>query len=374
MLLGGKGGCQQCSCVPCDACTLDCQNPHSGGAFQTVYHLYALGEEAGNPTDGYLTATGDVDTSDPYDGMDGSGPWYQNVGGGFQWDGTQNRIPCVVRFSFWRSSFILGASPVPPPTSTPTLERIRVTCVEGSILVGDGPLADEITAGNYKDYGPIPVVAGTGDRSAYDPRSGGGTVSIRPKCDKANFTVGARVEWDKQKRQHVVYGIVRECYEVGTPCATYCSGSAPPGAIYLKISNLSVTGASPSGYYPYYTTVNDMKSFLEKTFVLDRLPGMCSFWTGTASGGECDGSYGLPGVGLYVRAGSDGGAIQIGVAMGRGNDCLAGVLFSASIALADVPICGSYSKSGTGTSISFSGSPYGYTVTYTGSFDWEITS
>lgn len=272
----GGFGCSPCCGPTCDACTLECQKPHTGGAFQTVYHLYALGEEAGNPSDGYLTATGDVDTSDPYDGMDGSGPWYQNVGGGFQWDGTQNRIPCTYRVSFWRSQFILGASPVPPPSSTPTLERIRVTCVEGTILVGDGPFPDEITAGNYKDYGPIPLVSGTGDRSAYDPHSGAGTISIRPKCDKANFTVGARVEWDKYKRQHVVYGKVRECYDEPDPenpevtsCDTFCSGSPPPSALYLTISGLS------------HPTID--VTALNGTYVLDpwnRNGGICNQYLG----------------------------------------------------------------------------------------------
>ena len=220
MLLGGKGGCQQCSCVPCDACTRTCTNPHTGTAFSTVYHYYVLGSEAGNTSDGYLTASGDVDTSDPYDGMDGTGPWYQEVSGSFTFSPTQTRLPCVVRVSFWRNSFPLGPTTVPPPSSTLTGNVITVECASGAVRVGD----HTVNAGETYTTGlTVPSVTGAGDQSGADPRSYDGSVSVSPACDSATFTIKARIDWNTKKRQQILYGIVRECYEVGTPCATACT-------------------------------------------------------------------------------------------------------------------------------------------------------
>ena len=296
MLLGGKGGCQQCSCVPCDDCTRTCTEPHTGSAFETVYTYYVLGAEEGNTSDGYLTATGDNDTSDPYDGMDGTGPWYQEVSGSFTLSSSTTRFPCSVAVSFWRSTFTLGAVGVPPPSSTLTLNRIRVSVSslsETGVYAGNQLIAP---GGSYDFSDAIPVVSGSGDRSAADPRSFSGTISVTPECANktAMFTISARVEWNTQKRQHIVYGIVRECYEVGTPCATVCSGSPSPSSVYLTISNY--TGPTPSG-----AAVNG-------TYVLDRVKNYCEWYLGPWAWGCLP-----PGWSSQYYGGSDGVSAYMGV-------------------------------------------------------------
>ena len=79
----GGFGCSPCCGPTCEVCTRTCTEPHTGTEFEVVYTRFFEGVEVGNPSDGYLSATGDNDTSDPYNGMDGTGPWFQQVGGGF---------------------------------------------------------------------------------------------------------------------------------------------------------------------------------------------------------------------------------------------------------------------------------------------------
>jgi hypothetical protein len=269
MLLGGKGGCQQCTCVPCDACTRTCTNPHTGDAFEAVYTRYFEGAEDGNVSDGYLTASGDSDTSDPYDGMDGNGPWFQQVAGEFTLDPSTTRHPCGVTVSFWRNNYVLGASTIPPPATTTTMNRIRVSV---SALSETGVLVEGtyVAIGDTLDLNvTIPLVTGGGDQSTNDPPTYSGSATVSPECHNktAIFTVQARLEWDVKKRQHVVYGLVRECYEEGTPCATFCSGVAPPNVAYLTISNY--TG-------PTYDSPTPMD--IEGTYVLERAPGFCNYY------------------------------------------------------------------------------------------------
>lgn len=265
MLLGGKGGCQQCTCVPCDACTRACTNPHSGGAFEAVYTRYFEGIEAGNVSDGYLSASGDSDTSDPYDGMDGTGPWYQQVSGGFTINSTQTRHPCMVRVSFWRNNYTLGAATIPPASSALTFQGVFVTVTSGSVIVNNRaivPADGEVQISGVS----IPLVSGGGDQSANIPRFYDGSISVAPQCDSATFSIRARIEWNIKKRQHVLYGLVRECYEEGTPCATFCSGSPPPDVLYLTISNY--TGPVPDS------------GSVEGTYVLDRVSNYCDWYVG----------------------------------------------------------------------------------------------
>jgi len=267
MLLGGKGGCQQCTCVPCDECTRTCTEPHSGAAFEAVYTRFFEGVEVGNPADGYLSASGDNDTSDPYNGMDGTGPWFQQVGGGFSDGGSYGggtRFPCTYRFSFWRSSYTLGTATIPPASTALTENVITVTVSTGAVVFPDGRV---FTA----DDGPVtlasvPLVSG--GALAADPRTNDGTVSFALQCQnvETTFSVQARISWATQKRQHVLYGIVRECYEEGTPCATACSGSPPPASLYLTISNYTgptIATGTPNG-----------------TYVLDRVPNYCNWYLG----------------------------------------------------------------------------------------------
>jgi hypothetical protein len=265
MLLGGKGGCQQCTCVPCDACTRTCQNPHTGTAFEAVYTRYFEGAEAGNTSDGYLSASGDSDTSDPYDGMDGTGPWFQEVSGSFTLDSTQTRFPCRVTVSFWRNNYVLGAATIPPASTALTFQGVFVTVTSGAVVVGETVIVP--ADGEVQITGAsIPLVSGGGDQSTNDPRFYDGSISVAPQCQSASFSIRAKIEWNTQKRQHVLYGLVRECYEIGTPCATFCSGSPPPDVVYLTISNY--TGPEPASGSP------------NGTYVLERSPGFCDVFLG----------------------------------------------------------------------------------------------
>ena len=286
MLLGGKVGCQQCTCVPCDACTRTCQNPHTGTAFEAVYTRYFEGAEDGNPSDGYLSATGDSDTSDPYDGMDGTGPWFQQVAGTFTLDSSTTRHPCSVTVSFWRNNYVLGAATIPPPATTTTMNRIRVSVSASS---GTGVFVEGayVAIGDTLDLNvTIPLVTGGGDQSTNDPRTSDGTATVTPQCHNrtAIFTVEARLEWNVKKRQHVVYGLVRECYEIGTPCSNYCgTGVAVPDELYVTLTSLSLTNATGwSGGSAAMATFNSALAAIDGVaIVLDRVPGFCTLWNTT---------------------------------------------------------------------------------------------
>jgi hypothetical protein len=281
MLLGGGSSCQSCGCVSC-VCTATCTEPHTGGAFEAVYTRFFEGAEAGNTTDGYLTATGDSDTSDPYDGMDGSGPWYQRVSGGFTLGGPSSgtRFPCEVRVSFWRNNYTLGASTIPPASTALTENVVEVIVSSGALVAPDGTVItpeDGAVA-----IASVPLVAGGGDQSAADPRSGDGTVSYRSQCWSVEtiFTIRATIRWNTQKRQHVLYGIVRECYDTPDPdnpdvtsCDTFCDGNPPPSVVYLTISGLSSITATA----PWTGTVANL-SLINGTYAVDpwaRQSGVC---------------------------------------------------------------------------------------------------
>jgi hypothetical protein len=280
MLLGGKGGCQQCTCVPCDECTRTCQNPYTGTEFKPVYTRFFEGVEDGNPSDGYLSASGDSDTSDPYNGMDGSGPWFQQITGGFTLDSTQTRFPCRVTVSLWRNQYGVGVQSIPPPSTALTFQGVFVTVSSGAVVVGDRfivPADGEVQIETVS----IPLVTGNGDQSENIPRFYEGSISVAPLCESASFSIRARIEWNTQRRQHVLYGLVRECYEEGTPCYTYCNGNPAPEDIYLTITNF------PSGN-------PDSPFFVNGTYVLERIPTFCDGWianwpddcTGFSSGSE----------------------------------------------------------------------------------------
>jgi hypothetical protein len=239
MLLGGKGGCQQCTCVPCDACTRTCQNPHTGDAFEAVYTRYFEGAEDGNVSDGYLTASGDSDTSDPYDGMDGNGPWFQQVAGEFTLDPSTTRHPCGVTVSFWRNNYTLGASTIPPPATTTTMNRIRVS-VSALSETGVFVEGDLIGVGQTVDLNmSIALVTGSGDQSANDPKSYEGGVTVTPQCHNktATFTISGRIEWNVKKRQHILYGLVRECYQEASPCS--CPSGPFNEELYVEVSGFT---------------------------------------------------------------------------------------------------------------------------------------
>ena len=268
----GGFGCSPCCGPTCEQCTRTCTEPHTGSEFEAVFTRYFEGVEAGNPTDGYLTASGDSDTSDPYDGMDGTGPWFQQVGGGFSDGGSSGggtRFPCTYRFSFWRSSYTLGVGTIPPASTALTKNVITVNVSYGAVVFPDGRVFT--SADGPVELASIPLVSG--GASATDPRTNEGTVSFALQCQnvETQFSVQARIEWATQKRQHVLYGRVRECYEQPGDTDSCCpSGSSLPDVLYVTISNYT----GPVGQRTDGTSLD-----YNGTYVFDREPGFCSFYS-----------------------------------------------------------------------------------------------
>lgn len=280
LLGGGAGSCQGCGCKSCQECTRTCTNPHTGTAFEPVYTLYFEGAEAGNPDDGYLTAIGDVDASDPYDGMDGTtGPWEQVVFGTFTLSPTTTRHPCSVIVRFWRSNFALGAATIPPASSALTAKIVRVTNSAGStgpVVISSSmiPPLDvagrQIEPGEYLEFnaGDITLVPGAGDQSQYDAVSDGFSwVMVQAACgnDSVEFSVSVKIEWNTRARQHILYGFVQECYEDQNDCDA-CATLGNPNAraydtIYMTLSNPTIV----------------VPSSIQGTYVLERVPHSCYY-------------------------------------------------------------------------------------------------
>ena len=362
MLLGGKGGCQQCTCVPCDLCTRTCQNPHTGTAFEAVFTRYFEGAEAGNTSDGYLSASGDSDTSDPYDGMDGTGPWFQEVSGSFTLDSTQTRFPCRVLVSFWRNNYVLGAATIPPASTALTFEGVFVEVSSGAVVVGDTLIVP--ADGEVQITGAsIPLVSGGGDQSENIPLFYNGSISVAPQCESASFSIRAKIEWNTQKRQHVLYGLVRECYEDATPCGTACNGNPSPDVLYLTISNFTSNfdDINLAGYALDVSEING-------TYVLERVSWFCDSYVGSFGIGDRCTVVGIQ-------------EIALGPAFGNGlsfayrfvnSGCF--FPFDLSINSADIeqPFCGAdYYSSGTSTKVGyFAFDPVSGLLT--GSFDWAL--
>lgn len=290
MLFGGNSGsCGGCGCKSCQECTRTCTEPHTGDPFEVHYTLFFEGVEAGNPGNGI--ATGDVDTSDPYDGMDGTGPWEQTVSYTFDIQpGVGDRYPCAIHLSFWRSSFVLGAATIPPPSQDLTVNKITVTNVSpqsaGNIKVG---LATIRPGEKYEISGHIPLVAGAGDQSTKDPRSGVGHVWFEPECgnERVYVTVTATIEWNVKKRQHVLYGLVRECYDDGPSFCNNCTGFySTPETIYLELSNITVANLQASGLSDtaLQQRMNTAYNQIETTIALTRQPGGCNWYTALFDG------------------------------------------------------------------------------------------
>ena len=268
----GGFGCSPCCGPTCEQCTRTCTEPHTGDPFEVVYTRKFEGVEVGNTTDGYLTATGDSDSSDPYDGMDGSGPWFQQVGGAFNDGGSSGggtRFPCTYRFSFWRSNYTLGASTIPPASTALTKNVITVNVSSGAVVFPDGRVFT--SADGPVELASIPLVSG--GASAADPRTNEGTVSFALQCQNVEtlFSVQARIEWNTQKRQHVLYGVVRECYEEPGDTDNCCPESSLPDELYLTISNYT----GPVATRPDGTSLD-----YNGTYVLARVVGFCDFYIG----------------------------------------------------------------------------------------------
>jgi hypothetical protein len=350
--------------VSCNTCTRTCTNPHSGGAFEPVYTRFFEGVEVGNPSDGYLSASGDNDTSDPYNGMDGTGPWFQQVGGGFSDGGSYGggtRFPCTYRFSFWRSSYTLGAGTIPPASTALTENVITVTVSTGAVVFPDGRVFT--AADGPVVLSSVPLVSG--GVLAADPKTNDGTVSFALQCQntETTFSVQARIRWATQRRQHVLYGIVRECYEEGTPCATICGGTSPPDAVYLTVENISLSGSRTA-------------ASAEATYVLERVPVFCSLYQGDFFN-EC-GSGSFFGWSLYLSTSMFGEASPKTLLMNRSNNvdgpsgttCTQLAFF---IPEASIPsLCAPVSASGT-NGVIYDSPPYSNPLaSVIGSFDWSL--
>jgi hypothetical protein len=225
--------------------------------FQVVGRGFSpeIGDEgavSGRLTDGYLTAIGNFDAD--MNGMSGGGPYYQQVGGMFFLDSAQTRFPCSLTVSFWRNTF---TSSDPPASAALTDNRVRITCLAGQFAIQGGALL--LNPGEYYEFvGGIPVST-TGD-----PHSSTGTYGGVATCDNTQVSIQARIEWNVQPRVHVLLGIVRECYEEGNPCATYCSGNPAPNALYLTLSGFSTSSGTLHASYP------------SGTYVIDRVPLFCN--------------------------------------------------------------------------------------------------
>ena len=339
MLLGAKGGCQQCTCVPCETCTRTCTEPHSGAAFEAVFTNYFDEVEVGNPSDGYLNAEGDSDTSSPYDGMDGSGPWMQEVGGGFSDGGSYGggtRFPCTYRFSFWRSTRQLGINN-PAPSEALTENVIELSVSQGAVVYPDGTVITP--ASGTVALASIPLVPG--GAGAVDPRTGAGSVSFALQCQnvETTFSIQARVRWNVKKRQHTVYGIVRECYQEDTGgggvCDTFCSGSPAPSEMYLTISGVSTasevhpnSGASSSPSI----------SFMNGTYVVDEYQknyGICDVFLSGFTFGDGDGEDVLLGaINIQLMVGN-----QWPYATPDGDTWMTGFVQSGGISFRVVVVC-----------------------------------
>jgi hypothetical protein len=260
MILGGGSNCQGCGCGgTCAACTRTCQNPHSGAAFQEVYRGYSFGAVNGLATDGYLTFSGDEDNPAF---IPGGGPFHQAIGGTFNLNSSQTRFPCSLAVSFWRTLFPANATTDTALSSN----TVTFTCVTGQFFLPT--VGATLNPGDtYTFSDAVPVVP----LFSSDPRSSAGSFGGFATCDNTQIGVQARIDWTSSERIHVLHGIVRECYEEGTPCATACSGSPANNYVYLTISNWS--GPSPDS-----GTING-------TYILDRNPNVCDTFGSNFEGG-----------------------------------------------------------------------------------------
>ena len=360
MLLGGGSSCQQCGCVSCTSCTRECTEPHTGTAFEVVYTRFFEGVEAGNPTDGYLSATGDNDTSDPYTGMDGTGPWFQQVGGAFSVGGsgdTSTRFPCTYRFSFWRTTARLGAGGIQQPSTALTENVIELIVSAGAIVFPDGRVITEADGAVALQSVPLTT-------SSADPRTGDGTVSFAPQCMNVEtlFSIRARVRWNVQARQHVVYGIVRECYEEGEPCGTACDGDPSPAVLYLTISNFTSNFNDIFGPMVGYSLID---SEINGTYVLERVAYFCDSYLGKF-GDRCSiNKTQLIALGPLFGSGL-GFAYQF-----PNSGCFFPFIMRINYNDYSHPLCGpDYYETGTSTDVDY----FANSGSLTGSFDWVLES
>jgi hypothetical protein len=359
----GGFGCSPCCGPTCEVCTRTCTEPHTGTAFEAVYTRFFEGVEVGNPSDGYLSASGDNDTSDPYNGMDGTGPWSQQVGGGFSDGGSYGggtRFPCTYRFSFWRSSYTLGTATIPPASTALTENVITVTVSTGAVVFPDGRVIT--SADGAVTLTSVPLVSG--GALAADPKTNDGTVSFALQCQntETTFSVQARIEWNTQKRQHVLYGIVRECYEEGEPCGTACDGDPSPDVLYLTISNFTSNFNDIFGPLVGYSLID---SEINGTYVLERVAYFCDSYLGKF-GDRCS----INKTQLIALGPLFGSGLRFAYQFPN-SGCFFPFIMRINYNDYSHPLCGpDYYETGTSTDVDY----FANSGSLTGSFDWVLES
>jgi hypothetical protein len=310
-----------------------------------VYRGYSFGAVNGLASDGYLTFSGDEDNPAF---IPGGGPFHQAIGGTFYLSSAQTRFPCSLTVSFWRTLFPANAT-----TDTALSQNtVTFTCLSGQFTLAGGIV---LNPGDTYTFSPAVPLVGL---FAGDPHTSSGTFGGFATCDNTQVSVQARIDWSSSERVHVLHGIVRECYEEGTPCATACSGSPPPNTIYLEIKNVSLSGgATVAG--------------LAGTYVMTRLPNFCDSWEHRADlTCSLGGFFGKDEV-FYA---SSTIVTTISQSMRR-VFTISGVSECALMTLywfnsTPVLICGSgLIKSGTGGTITVANG-----AATTGTFDWEISA
>lgn len=266
-----------CSCCgTCEACTRTCQNPHTGAAFQEVYRGYSFGSVNGLASDGYLTFSGDEDNPAF---IPGGGPFHQAIGGTFYLSSSQTRFPCSLTVSFWRTLFPANATTDTELSSN----TVTFTCVTGKFSIS--PSGFVLNPGESFTFSPaVPLVP----LLSSDPHSATGTFGGFALCDNTQVAVSARIDWSSSERVHVLHGIVRECYEIGTPCDNFCGDSLNvPLEIYLTLTSLTLTNASSAwlGAPSAMASFNSAFSAISgSALVLKRNPYICNLWTETFTG------------------------------------------------------------------------------------------
>jgi len=323
MILGGGSNCQGCGCGgTCPACTRTCQNPHSGAAFQEVYRGYSFGAINGLASDGYLTFSGDEDNPAF---ISRGGPFHQEIGGTFYLDSSVNRFPCSLTVSFWRTLYPANAATDTELSSN----TVTITCVTGQFMTANSVVLNP--GETYTFSGAVPLVS----FFPGDPHGSTGTFGGYALCDNTMVAIRARIDWGSSERIHVLHGIVRECYEEGSPCATFCSGSPSPNTIYLTISNVTLSGgASISGLAGTYvmSRVNWACDWYQ--FVNNAVSGLQEYFTctpGLIGGGS------RTGLKRNVTVGSASTAVRVSFSW---------------VDSSNVPICGSgVIKTGTGMAL-----------------------
>jgi hypothetical protein len=278
MILGGGSNCQGCGCGgACPKCTRTCQNPHSGSAFQEVWRGWSFGAVEGRATDGYLTFSGDEDNPAF---ISGGGPFHQEIGGTFYLDSSANRFPCAVTVSFWRTLFPADASTDTALSSN----TVTITCVTGQFITAGGVVLNPGETYSFSDAVPlVGIFAG-------DPHSSTGTFGGYATCDGTMVSIRARIDWSSSERIHVLHGIVRECYEEGSPCNNYCADLKDvPKNIYVTLSSLALTNARSAygGASAAMASFNSALAAINGTpVVLSRSPYICNLWETTLSGSD----------------------------------------------------------------------------------------